>query len=134
MTRANIRKRPHIYKGKIDERWVVTWTDLKGKRREYSKCRNRRHAEAYAARIDRELSDHIHVADRATVPFKKVAQASVTTCLLRPISCVPFATRVSSRSPTRAWATWRSPKSSAWAAVRSGAGVLCEKDEARKYC
>jgi integrase len=71
--RANITKRPYTYKGKTEERWLVMWTDLKGKRRE-KWFHNKRHAEIYAARIDRELADFIHAADRDTVTLAKAAE------------------------------------------------------------
>jgi integrase len=72
--RATVTKRSYIYKGKTEDRWLVRWTDLKGKRREKWK-RNKRHADAYANKIDRELADNIHVPDGASVLFKQAAES-----------------------------------------------------------
>jgi integrase/transposase-like protein len=71
--RAKITKRPYTYKGKTEDRWLVKWTDLEGKRRE-KWLRNKRHAEAHATKIDRELADNVHVADRATITFAEVCK------------------------------------------------------------
>jgi integrase len=73
MTRAKITKRPYTYKGKTEDRWLVLWRDLKGIRRE-KRFPNKRHAEAFATKIDRELADKIHVADRVTITFKEAAE------------------------------------------------------------
>ena len=72
--RAKITKRPYVYKGKTEDRWLVLWTDLKGTRRE-KWFQNKRHAEAYAIKIDRELADNIDVADGATITFAKACKA-----------------------------------------------------------
>ena len=34
MKRARVTKKSYTYKGKTEDRWLVLWTDLKGKRRE----------------------------------------------------------------------------------------------------
>jgi hypothetical protein len=72
--RAKITKRPYTYKGKTEDRWLVLWNDLKGTRRE-KWFQNRRHADAYATKIDRELSDNIHVSDGATITFAEACKA-----------------------------------------------------------
>jgi integrase len=72
--RAKVSKILYTYKGKTEDRWLVTWTDLKGVPRE-KRFRNKRHADQYATRIDREVGDAIHVADSDTTSFKKAAQA-----------------------------------------------------------
>ena len=68
MKRARITKKPYTYKGKTEDRWLVLWTDLKGKRRE-KWFQNKRHADAYAIKIDREIEDNVQVADGATMTF-----------------------------------------------------------------
>ena len=73
MKRARVTKKPYTYKGKTEDRWLVLWTDRKGKRRE-KWLQNKRHAEAYASKIDRELTDLIHVADGATITFAKACE------------------------------------------------------------
>ena len=73
MKRARVTKKPYTYKGKTEDRWLVLWTDRKGKRRE-KWLQNKRHAEAYASKIDRELTDVIHVADGA-ITFAKACEA-----------------------------------------------------------
>lgn len=82
MKRASIAKRPYTYKGKTEDRWVVLWTDTKGKRRE-KWLPNKRRADEYATRIDRELADNIHVADRATITFGKACEAWLKDCTQR---------------------------------------------------
>lgn len=77
--RAAIRKRTYTYKGKTEDRWLVTWNDLQGARREKS-FPNRRHAEQYANRVDKERDDGIHVADGATLTFGKVCEAWLEKC------------------------------------------------------
>src|SRR5262245_9270554 len=72
--RARISKRPYTYKGKTEDRWLAQWTDLKGARRE-KWFHNKRHAEEFATRIDRELADNIHVAERGTITFGKLCEA-----------------------------------------------------------
>ena len=74
MKRARITKRPYTYNGKTEDRWLVLWTDLKGSRRE-KWCRNKRHAEAYAGKIDREIEDNVHIAERASVTFGEACEA-----------------------------------------------------------
>ena len=74
MKRARISKRPYTYKGKTEDRWLVQWADLKGARRE-KWFHNKRQAEEFATRIDRELADNIHVAERGTITFGKLCEA-----------------------------------------------------------
>jgi integrase len=76
MKRARIRKRPYTYKGKTKIRWIVTWTDAKGNRHEKWQP-NHYLAEAYAGKVDREIDEAVHVADRATVMFGTAAEAYV---------------------------------------------------------
>jgi integrase len=74
MKRPRISKRLYTYKGKTDDRWLVLWADLEGTRRE-KWCKNKRHAEAYAKKIDMELADLIHVGDTASITFGKACEA-----------------------------------------------------------
>ena len=74
MKRPRISKRLYTYKGKTDDRWLVLWADLEGTRRE-KWCKNKRHAEPYANKIDMELADLIHVGDAASITFGKACEA-----------------------------------------------------------
>jgi integrase len=73
MKRARIKKIDYTYEGKTEDRWLVLWTDLKGDRRE-KRFHNKRHAEAFATKTDKEVADNIHVADRGTITFKQAAE------------------------------------------------------------
>jgi hypothetical protein len=74
MKRARISKRPYTYKGKTADRWLVLWPDLEGTRHE-KWFKDKRHAEAYARKISRELADLIHVGDTASITFGKACEA-----------------------------------------------------------
>ena len=78
--RCTIIKRPYVYKGKVKDRWVVTEpVNAKGKRPTKT-FRNERHAEAYAAKVDRDRYSGIHVADRDTITFAVACEAWFKKC------------------------------------------------------
>jgi integrase len=85
MKRAKIRKIDYTYKEKTAELWLVTWRDLKNKRRE-KRFPNKRHAEDHARKIDRQIDEGVHIADRSTVTFAKACEAYLKWCDERTLS------------------------------------------------
>lgn len=82
MKRATVKKQDYVYtsrvsgKEKIEERWFVYWTDpVTRKRKEDGKFRNKRHADAFAAKIDREIDEGSYVADADSVTVGKAVRA-----------------------------------------------------------
>ena len=73
MKRAKITTRSYIYKGKMEKRWVVTYSH-KGKRPE-KWFQTRREAEAHAAKVDRKMADGVFGKGKSNVTFEFVCEA-----------------------------------------------------------
>ena len=76
---ATVRKERYVYKGRTKDRFVVDYKDAKGKRREKS-FHNKRHADEHLQKVQRELHEDVHTADRATITFAKACRAWLDHC------------------------------------------------------
>lgn len=90
MKRSKIKKIPYTYKDKngitrTEDRFLVLWSYHLGKRlkRKEKRFKNKRHADLYAAKIDRDIADGIHIADSDTVTFGTALKAWFEDCKKR---------------------------------------------------
>lgn len=76
---ASVSKRKWTHNGVEAEAWVVRYTDHAGKRR-MKTFERKKEADAYRQRVEQEMGQGVHTAERATLTFREAAEHFIGDC------------------------------------------------------
>lgn len=79
---ASVRKRTWTHKGVTNESWVVSYTDLDGKRR-LRTFEKKKDADAFRTKVEGEIADGMHTASSATKTLGEALDAMLEDCKRR---------------------------------------------------